>query len=104
MEDLTDKILKGSSWYIDDYVYYVRERKFVITMLRSPDEQGTPCKNIIFSGVMNFKDEIHDLDDDCLDDIIGAHIDENNLVQIHTTQRDFYFTTKNEPIVEMIKV
>ncbi len=96
MEDITDKFLKGSSWYIHDYIYYIKERKLIISMLKNIDKQDEPCKNIIFTDVYDFKDETLDIDDDCIDSIIGAHRDSAGTFCIRTDQREVSFKTKNE--------
>jgi len=99
--NITNQITRGSSGYIHDYVYYIKERKLVITLLNHPVEQ-IPCTNVIFTDVRNFEETCRDLDDDCLDDFWG--VDKNDdVVLITTIQRDLSFKTKNEPIIEMIE-
>lgn len=100
MEDITNKILKGSSWYIHDYIYYIKEHKFIISMLKNLDKQDKPYKNIIFTDIHDLKDNILDIDDDCIDSIIGAHHDSAGMFCIKTDQQEISFKTKNEPIIK----
>ncbi len=93
----------------DNYIFNISECfydiiKRELTLVRMTESKSyIKNKKIIFTNIYDFSDETLDIDDDCIDSIIGAHCDEAGTFFIKTDQREISFKTKNEPIIEMIE-
>lgn len=87
---------------ISECFYDVIKRELTLVRMVEPNSY-IKNKKVIFTDIYDFSDETLDIDDDCIDIIIGAHRDEKEIFFIKTDQREISFKTKNEPIIEMIE-
>lgn len=98
-EDLTNKLLKGCSPYINSAIYDIDKRELSIECVDNPETRN-PKKQMIFSGILRYKEEnIEEKpDDNLLDSIIGINWVRKGILCIHTEKKEIILELENEPL------
>lgn len=94
ISDLTTALLGPGVHYIESFAYFPEAQSFVLTVsvLALPG-----LRTLRFSEVSDFREDIHDLDENCRESIIGIHKADEQTYFIHTDQREFMIKTPAEP-------
>jgi len=99
-EDLTEKLLHGYSWHITSEKYDIANRVFYFQVIKSLEEPNI-IRELRWKGIRNIEITIEesDIDDKCIDSIIGIQqrrIDNHYHVYIQTDKHGIGFISECE--------
>ena len=92
--DLTSALLGSGIHDIKTFTYSPEEKSFVLTTTILVQ---SGFRILRFSEVSDFREDIYDLDETCVESILGIHKADEQTYVIHTDQREFIFKTLAEP-------
>lgn len=92
--DLTSVLLGRGVHDVETFAYSPEDKSFVLT---TSVLVQSGLRTLRFSEVSDFREDIYDLDETCVESIIGIHKADEQTYVIHTDQREFIFKTLAEP-------
>ncbi len=99
--DITTKLLEGASPYLSRITYHGIERYLELIAVDNPDKMNDKVR-IVFPQVINYSEEINEVDDDLIDSVIGIHRMAEDRICIKSDIREIVITLKGEPYAEAI--
>ncbi|MGE5409828.1 MAG: hypothetical protein ACM3MI_02630 [Clostridiales bacterium] len=102
MTTIEKQITKGYVTYIHSFSYDDVKRQFQMNLFYDPDLHTVVKLAVTFNDIMDFYLNEDEVEDDCLDQIIGIdEYPEGDFVNyvIRTDQREFIFRTQTTPVI-----
>lgn len=99
--DITSELLQGVSPYLSEVNYSVTYRKLVLVAVDDPEKMN-PLVRVVFPEVINYSEEVDEIDDDLVDGVIGIHWVHQDKICIRTDTREIIITLSGKPYVEPI--
>ena len=99
--DITSKLLAGVSPYLSRITYHVLERKLELVAVDDPDKMNDKIR-VVFPDVVNYSEEIDEVDDELIDGVIGIHWMAQDTICIRTDVREIIISLTGEPYAEAI--
>lgn len=99
--DITSKLLEGASPYLSRITYHVVERYLELITVDNPDNMNDKVR-IVFPQVIDYSEEINEVDDDLIESVIGFHWMAEDRICVKSDIREIIITLKGEPYAEAI--